>query len=56
MDLCSPEEYELSCIGAFNAENPESIQIPDPATSLGCSILPLPTPINELFYCCPCAP
>jgi hypothetical protein len=55
-DLCSPTEYSLSCSGAFSAENAGAVQIPAPASSLGCSILPLPTPINELFYCCPCAP
>jgi len=46
--LCGASDYELSCRGAG------SVPAPDP--SLGCTIIPIPTPSNALFYCCPCAP
>jgi hypothetical protein len=28
--------------------------IPSPDSSLGCTVLPLPTPPGVFFYCCPC--
>jgi hypothetical protein len=49
-DACSPSEYALSCYG-----RPDS-QSPVPAPSLGCSGVPIPTPLGESFYCCPCTP
>jgi hypothetical protein len=42
-DWCSPTEYSLTC-------NPTE---PDP--SLGCSVIPIPTPANTSVWCCPCA-
>jgi hypothetical protein len=48
--LCGPGKFELSCqsAGMFGP-------IPAPVSSLGCQIIPEPTPSNSLFYCCPCA-
>jgi hypothetical protein len=48
--LCGTSQYEVACrstdiVGA----------IPDPQSSLGCKVIPIPTPSNALFYCCPCA-
>jgi hypothetical protein len=48
--LCSAGQYELTCMSSGI-----SGAIPDPAASLSCQIIPLPTPSNTLFYCCPCA-
>jgi hypothetical protein len=48
--LCGAAQYELSCTST-GISGP----IPDPATSLGCVIIPGPTPSDALFYCCPCA-
>jgi hypothetical protein len=47
-DACSPSEYSLSCYG------PPDGQLPAPVPSLGCRAIPIPTPPNALFYCCPC--
>jgi hypothetical protein len=30
------------------------VTVPEPDTSLGCRILPIPTAVNTSFYCCPC--
>jgi hypothetical protein len=46
---CGPSEMAVRCLGA----GPGSI--PAPAAALGCAIIPIPTPSNALFYCCPCA-
>jgi hypothetical protein len=48
--LCGASQYEMTCrsVGVVGA-------IPDPASSLGCKVIPLPTPPTALFYCCPCA-
>jgi hypothetical protein len=48
-DACSPTEYSLSCRGAAPDWQP-----PAPSPSLGCRVLPLPTPLGETIYCCPC--
>jgi len=48
---CSLAEYSLDCVGAMSAS---TMSIPAPDSSLGCRILPLPTPSNRLYYCCPC--
>jgi|CZKU01.1.fsa_nt_gi hypothetical protein len=48
--LCSAGQYELTCRSAGIAS-----AIPDPDSSLGCQVIPIPTPSNALFYCCPCA-
>jgi hypothetical protein len=51
-DACSPTEYELTC----NSASPDTgDQIPAPDPSLGCKAIPIPTPSNVLFFCCPCA-
>jgi hypothetical protein len=46
-NACSPSEYSLSCYGSPDL-------IPAPAPSLGCRPIPLPTPPDALFHCCPC--
>ena len=48
--LCGAGQYELTCTSA-GISGP----IADPDTSLGCVIIPIPTPSDALFYCCPCA-
>jgi len=48
-DYCSPTQYALTCYG------PEPGAISSPAPSLGCTVIPIPTPSGELFYCCPCS-
>jgi len=49
-NLCAPAEYQVTCTGELLSGS-----IPVPLASLGCRILPLPTPSNVLNYCCPCA-
>ena len=49
-DVCSASEYALTCTGATLSPS----TIPSPDSSLGCKVIPGPTPSNELFYCCPC--
>jgi ABC-type Fe3+-hydroxamate transport system substrate-binding protein len=44
--LCGDSQYELSCMEAPSAN-------PDP--SLGCTVIPIPTPADVTLYCCPCA-
>lgn len=48
-DACSATDYSLSCIGDGETGN-----IPSPDPSLDCTIVPVPTPSDVLFYCCPC--
>jgi hypothetical protein len=48
--LCAAGQYELTCRSSGLAG-----PIPDPDSSLGCQAIRIPTPSNELFYCCPCA-
>jgi hypothetical protein len=43
--LCGTSDYEMTCMNT-SAE-------PDP--SLGCQVIPIPSPSDVLFYCCPCA-
>jgi hypothetical protein len=47
---CSASDYALSCTGASAFGS-----IPEPDASLGCKVLPVPTPSDLLIYCCPCA-
>jgi hypothetical protein len=47
---CASYEYMLSCYGDVSMPG----SIPEPESSLGCAIVPIPTPENVLFYCCPC--
>lgn len=49
-DACSGSEYALTCTSATLLSAP----IPVPDVSLGCSVIPIPTPSDALFYCCPC--
>jgi hypothetical protein len=49
-DVCSASEYALTCTGATMSPS----TIPSPDSSLGCKVIPGPTPSNELAYCCPC--
>lgn len=50
MVSCSSAEYSLVCFGDSSLNAP----IPAPNSSLGCRILPLPTPSDQSYYCCPC--
>ncbi len=49
---CSASDYvyDLSQRRRRNAGAP----VPNPDPTFGCTILALPTPMNESFYCCPC--
>jgi hypothetical protein len=49
-NACSASEYALTCTG--DTMMPSSM--PAPETSLGCTVIPVPTPSNVAFYCCPC--
>jgi hypothetical protein len=42
--MCGASQYEMTCRN-----------VSGPADSLGCQVIPIPTPANVLFYCCPCA-
>jgi len=44
--LCGATDYEMTCTSGG---------VSDPAASLGCQVIPDPTPFGEVFYCCPCA-
>lgn len=43
--ICGASQYEMTCMDTDAA--------PDP--SLGCQLIPIPTPSCCLYYCCPCA-
>jgi len=49
---CRFSEYSLNCHGGPDP----AAEIPVPADSLGCRAVPIPTPSNVLFYCCPGVP
>jgi hypothetical protein len=49
--LCRQTEYEMVCGGSATGM---PARIPDPDPALGCQIIPIPTPPNVSFYCCPC--
>ena len=54
---CSSAEYALGCVGEWPYSTDGGYMhatIPEPDPSLGCRILPIPTPVNRSFYCCPC--
>lgn len=54
---CSSAEYALGCVGEwpYSADGGYThVTIPEPDPSLGCRILPIPTPVNASYYCCPC--
>ena len=42
--ICGASQYEMTCMDTDAA--------PDP--SLGCQLIPIPTPSCCLYYCCPC--
>ena len=50
---CSTGDYILHCVGSAGSVTP-LVQIPTPDSSLGCTVLPIPTPSNQTYYCCPC--
>jgi hypothetical protein len=43
-NLCAAAQYTLTCHGASAV----------PAPGLQCAVVPIPTPANVLYYCCPC--
>jgi len=47
--LCDSASYEVVCSGSEPPSMPANIPTP-----VGCSAIPIPTPSNESFYCCPC--
>ncbi len=47
--LFGGSQYEMTCLSATPTG-----QIPAPNASLGCTIIPIPTPSDALYYCCPC--
>ena len=47
---CSGVEYSLECIAGSSTD-----PIPSPDGALNCTALPVPTPSNELVYCCACS-
>jgi hypothetical protein len=49
-DACTAAEYSLTCTGSGTPAT-----IPDPPASLDCKAIAIPTPSNQLYYCCPCA-
>lgn len=51
-NFCDQSWYTMTC----NSAGTMPSSIPEPANSLACKVLPIPTPSNTLYYCCPCAP
>jgi hypothetical protein len=54
---CSSAVFALGCVGEWpytDGGRPVHPTVPTPDPSLGCRILPIPTPIDASFYCCPC--
>jgi len=53
---CSSSEYALHCAGdiAWPDSGCQVLTMPAPDSSLGCRLLPLPTPFGQSYYCCPC--
>jgi len=55
---CSPNGCQSLCgagqtpVVCSAAQPPEPIPAPD--SDAGCTLLPIPTPVGQLFYCCPC--
>lgn len=48
--LCASSRYALSCYGT------NGVIASAPDSTLGCAVVPVPTPSNVLYYCCPCLP
>jgi hypothetical protein len=56
--LCSPTECKSLCTAGLTpvtctGSGPMG-PIPAPEPNAGCTIVAIPTPSNQLFYCCPC--
>lgn len=47
---CAGSELPVACTGDSSGGT-----IPEPDAAFSCTVIPIPTPSNELFYCCPCA-
>jgi len=56
--LCSPTGCQSLCAGGQTpvtcTRSGQTGPIPAPDAGAGCTIVAIPTPSNELFYCCPC--
>ena len=48
--LCAAGQTPVTCSSGPSTTG----QIPAPDLNGGCTIVAIPTPQNELFYCCPC--
>ena len=48
--LCGASQYEMTCMGAALMG-----PVPNLDPALGCQVIPIPTPSNTQFYCCPCS-
>jgi hypothetical protein len=53
---CGSSEYTLHCVGDIQQFDSgcQMRTMPAPDFSLGCRLLPLPTPSNQSYYCCTC--
>lgn len=49
---CQFSDYTLKCYAGSDV----GAEIPRPSESLACTGIPIPTPPNVLFYCCPGIP
>jgi len=47
---CGESDYTLTCRGGDLMPS----TIPEPAGSLNCTVIPIPTPSNARAYCCHC--
>jgi hypothetical protein len=52
-DPCAPGGYALRCTAPMSEGIPTR-PVPTPEPGLRCAVLPLPTPPDRTFYCCPC--
>jgi hypothetical protein len=52
---CGPTDYAMFCRSETpSIDPPTSSPMPTPDPSLGCRILPIPTPPSLTVYCCAC--
>ncbi len=51
--LCGSGTYEMTCTSGGSGSG-GGASIPQPDSSLGCTILRIPTPSTSLYYCCAC--
>lgn len=59
-DYCSATDYSLTCRSAETAvavDGGTDVTFIDvgPDASLGCQVVPIPTPAGTTVYCCPCS-